>query len=208
MKLLKKVLPIETKRCFVLSQRFTSKKMRKKGIKEYKPDKDTISKNLSKTKKQILKLKEKSLDKIIRDEYKKRLKAYDELDWYLGEVNISEIKVWNGTGGLYESWTQRISLKETAQKLKAEFKKEKSQIRRRRAFQVIPQIIPIKRVLQREEYLLPIVVPNGTYKKHSGGIKTIPWFLDDGCMRSLAYAVSGDKKIKVYIGIPKKGVCE
>ena len=204
MKLLKKVSPIETKRCFVLSQRFTSKKMRKKGIKEYKPDKDIIIKKLSKTKKKILKLKEKSLDKIIKDEYNKRLKAYEELDWYLGEVNISEVKVWNGTGGLYESWTQRVSLNETAQKLKAELKKEKSKIRRRRAFQIIPQIIPIKNILQNEKYLFPIVVPTGTYRDHSGGIKTIPWFLDDGCMRSLAYAVSGDKKIKVYIGIPKK----
>jgi len=203
MKLLKKVSNRETKRCFVLSQRFTSKKMRKKGIKEHKPNKDIIIQNLSKTKKKVLKLKEISLDKIIGDEYNKRLKVYDTLDWYLGEVNVSEVKVWKGTGGLYESWTQRVSLKETAQKLKAELKKDKSKIKKRRAFQVIPQIIPIKKILQREKYLLPVVVPNGTYKKHSGGIKTIPWFLDDGCMRSLAYAVSGDKKLKVYIGISK-----
>ncbi|XLQ20435.1 MAG: hypothetical protein ACKUBY_01480 [Candidatus Moraniibacteriota bacterium] len=203
MKLFKKVSVIETKRCFVLSQRFTSKKMRKKGIKEYNPDKDTLIQNLSKTKKKVLKLREKSLDKIIGDEYKKRLKAYETLDWYLGEVNVSEVKVWNRTGGLYESWTQRVSLSQTAQKLRVELKKDKSKIQKRRAFQVVPQIIPIKRILQKEKYLLPIVVPNGTYKKHNGGIKTISWFLDDGCMRSLAYAVSGDEKIKVYIGILK-----
>lgn len=204
MKLLEKVAVIEIKRCFVLSQRFTSKKMRKKGIKEHKPDKDTIIHNLSKTKRMIMIQKENSLDKIIKNEYEKRLKIYDQLDWYFGEVDISEVKVWNGTGGLYESWTQRNSLKNTAQKLKAELEKSKSVIQRKRAFQVIPQIIPIKKILQKEKYLLPIVVPNGTYKKQSGGIRTIPWFLDDGCMRSLAYAVSGDKKIRAYIGIPKR----
>ncbi len=203
MKLLKKVLSIETKRCFVLSQRFTSKKIRKKGIKEHRPDKDTLIQNLSKTKKKILKLSEKSLDKIIGGEDKKRLKVYEALDWYLGEVNVSEVKVWNKTGGLYESWTKRVSLSETAQKLGTELKKDKSKIQKRRAFQIIPQIIPIKRMLQKEKYLLPIVVPNGTYKKQNGGIKTISWFLDDGCMRSLAYTVSGDKKIKVYIGVLK-----
>jgi len=36
MKLLKKVSTLEVKRCFVLSQRFTSKKMREKGIKVHK----------------------------------------------------------------------------------------------------------------------------------------------------------------------------
>jgi len=118
----------------------------------------------------------------------------------LGEVDISEVKVWKGTGDLYDSWTESCSIKETANKLKKEFSKEKSKISRRRAMKVVPEIIQVKKIIQKEKYLLPIVVPNGTYKKHSGGIKSVPWFLDDGCMRSLAYTVSGDKKIRVYIG--------
>jgi hypothetical protein len=48
-----------------------------------------------------------------------------------------------------------------------------------------------KKNVAEKIYLLPIVVPNGIYKKHNGGIKTIPGFLDDGYMRSLA---AGDKK--------------
>ena len=206
MKLLKKVSEKEVKRCFVLSQRFTSKKIRKKGIKEHKPSENVLNSNLSKIKKKVLSLKESSLDRIIKDEYKNRLRVYSNLDWYLAEVNISEVKVWRGTGGLYASWTDRCSLEETARKLTLEISKEKSKISRRRAVRVIPEIIQVKNIIQKEKYLLPIVVPTGSYKDHSGGIKTIPWFLDDGCMRSLAYAVSGDKKLKVYIGVPSETI--
>ena len=200
--LIKKVRSIEVKRCFVLSQRFTSKQMKKKGIKGYKPSEETIKRNLSKTQKKVCQLSERSLNRIIRTEYKKRAKLYDDLEWYLGEITPSEAKVWKGAGGLYEAWTLRLSLKDTAKKVKSGLNLGHSSIQRRRAMRVIPKIIVLKDLIQKERYLLPIVIPNGSYKKHAGGIRSIPWFIDDGCMRSLAYAVSGDKRIKVYIGIP------
>lgn len=206
MKLLKKVSTLEVKQCFVLSQRFTSKKMRKKGIKVHDPNEKNLINHLSQVRKDVLKLKEKSLDHIIGRESKKRLQVYNNLDWYVGEVSTSEVKVWKNTGGLYASWTQRQSLKYTAEKLAQELQKEKSKIRRRRVMQVVPQIMKVKKIIQKEKYLLPVVVPNKTYAKYSGGFRTIPGILDDGCMRSLAYAVSGDKKIKVYIGIVSESV--
>lgn len=202
MKLLTIVSAIEPKRCFILSQRFTSKKIRKKGIKTHKPSEKILINNLSKVQKEILKLNEQSLDQIISSEYKKRILAYNSLKWHIGEVRTSEVKVWRKTGGLYQSWTDRSSLKRTADKLRIELHKEHSQIHRRRAMYVVPEIIKIKQLIKKEKYLLPIVIPNGTYKKYSGGIRSIPWFIDDGCMRSLAYAISGDEIIKVYIGIP------
>lgn len=203
MKLIKKVSTVEVKRNFVVSQLFTSKNIRKKGIKKYRPSRDVIIEKLPSAKKSILKLGERSLDKIIKTEDKKRLNAYNSFDWYLGEVALSEVKVWRKTGGLYKSWTDRVSLEKTVGKIKTELKKDNSKLRRKRFFKPVSHIILIKKILQKEKYLLPIVIPNGTYKNQTGGIKTVPWFLDDGCMRSLAYAVSGDKIIKVYIGIPK-----
>ncbi len=205
MKLLKKVSTLEAKRCFVLSQRFTSKKMRKKGIKVHDPSEKNLVDHLSQVRKDVLKLKESSLDRIIGSESKKRLQVYNNLDWYVGEVNTSEVKVWKNTGGLHASWTQRQSLKYTAEKLVQELQKENSKLRRKRVMHTVPQIMKVKKIIQKEKYLLPIVVPNRTYAKYSGGFRSIPGILDDGCMRSLAYAVSGDQKIKVYIGIVPEG---
>ena len=48
MELLKKVKGIEVKRCFVLSNGFTSKKMKKEIVKKHiiKPEKGTFAKNI------------------------------------------------------------------------------------------------------------------------------------------------------------------
>jgi hypothetical protein len=59
-----------------------------------------------------------------------------------------------------------------------------------------------KKIIQKEKYLLPVVVPNRTYAKYSGGFRSIPGILDNGCTQSLVHAV----KIKVYIGILPEGV--
>jgi hypothetical protein len=82
MELLKKVKRMEVKRCFILSQEFTSKKMRKELFKKniIKPAKETFSKNIKIAKEAILKMKEENLDKIICAEYKKRLKIYDSVE--------------------------------------------------------------------------------------------------------------------------------
>ena len=199
---MQKIDRIEVKRAFVLSQVFTSKRMRTKSVRKnmIAPSQESLKKNLLQQKKRVLCMSEKSLDKVIGDENKKRLKLYNELEWYIDEISINHVKVWKGTGGLYASWTERCSLAETAKKLKSELKKTNSRIRRVRAFTVVPQISDVQDLLKKEKYLMPIVVPNGSYKRQFGGIKSIEWFLDDGCMRSLAYAVSGDKKIKVFIG--------
>jgi hypothetical protein len=60
-------------------------------------------------------------------------------------------------------------------------------------------------MLQGEKYLLPIIFKGGTGTRGRHGLKRImKGDIDDGCMRSIALAVSGTKVIRVYIGFPKK----
>lgn len=206
MELLKKVSRKEVKRCFVLSQRFTSKQMRKDAVKKHmiKPSQKAIAENIKIQIVNVMKMSEEQLDHIITTEYKKRLKAYDAVEWYLGVVDVSEVGVWRGAGGLPKSWT-RGSVKETAQKLFEEMNKKNFQHSRVRAARVVPKIIEIKSILKKQKYLLPIILSSGTIKGARKGMKKMKGDIDDGCMRSLAFAGTGDEKIKTYIGIAPKG---
>lgn len=206
MELLKKVSRKEIKRCFVLSQRFTSKQMRKDAVKKHmiKPSQEAITENIKIQIVNVMKMSEEQLDHIITTEYKKRLKAYDVVEWYLGVVDVSEVGVWRGAGGLPKSWT-RGSVKETAQKLFEEMNKKNFQHSRVRAARVVPKIIEIKSILKKQKYLLPIILSSGTIKGARKGMKKMKGDIDDGCMRSLAFAGTGDEKIKAYIGIASKG---
>lgn len=206
MELLKKISRLEAKRCFVLSQRFTSKQMRKNALKKHmiSPSQKAITDNIKTQVASVVKMSEAQLDNIIRTEYKKRLKAYDSVEWYLGSVDVSEVGVWRGAGGLPKSWT-RGSVKETAQKLFGEMTKNNFQHSRVRAARVVPKILEIKSILKKQKYLLPIILSSGTIKNARKGMKKMVGDIDDGCMRSLAFAGTGDEKIRVYIGIAPKG---
>ena len=207
MKLLKKVSRLEVKRCFVLSQRFTSKKMRKDEIKKHiiKPDKLTFSKNLALNKKVVLKMKETELDRIIAAEYKKRLKAYDEVEWFIGYVDLFEAGLWKGAGGIPKAWSAG-SLRDSAHMLKLEFGKTGSKYSRIRAMKTVPEIIKFKTVIQKEKYLLPIMLPGGMIPVCRKGMHPMSLDIDDGCMRSLTFAVNGDSRIKAYVGIVTKNI--
>ena len=73
-----------------------------------------------------------------------------------------------------------------------------------RSFLAIPGIIKTSlSLIQKEKYLLPIAFKGGTGTKGRRGLPKMKGDLDDGCMRSVALAVTGKKKIKVYFGVPK-----
>lgn len=60
-------------------------------------------------------------------------------------------------------------------------------------------------LLQKEKYLLPIIFKGGTGTKGRKRLKRqMKGDIDDGCMRSIALAISGKKILYVYIGFPKK----
>lgn len=202
MELLKKVTSLEVKRCFVFSNRFTSKKMRKDLLKKniIKPEKETFSKNIKTVKKEILGMEESALDLIISTEYPKRLKIYNNIQWHVGYVDLSEVGLWYGAGGAPETWTKG-TLQDSANIISRELKKNNSKYSRVRAMNVVPEIINFKAIVQKEKYLLPIILPGGINLSIRKRMNKTKGDIDDGCMRSLAFAASGDKKIKAYIGI-------
>jgi hypothetical protein len=144
-------------------------------------------------------MKEFELDQVISEEYKKRLKAYNSVNWHIGYANLNEVGLWKGAGGLPKEWT-RGSLKDSASKMSLESKKDNSKFHRIRAMKTVPEIICFKPIIKKEKYLLPIILPGGTIPNCRKGMKRMKGDIDDGCMRSLAFAISGDKKIKAYIG--------
>ena len=156
---------------------------------------------LKKSKHAVENLNESQLNKIV-GEYKKRLRAYNAVQWYIGEVGIKETGVWKGAGGLPISWT-RGSLFDTARKVKKALQKDSEEIQRR-SKRAIPAIIKLKSIMKKEKYLFPIVFENGLGTNIRKGLPKKKVNIDDGSMRAIAFAVSGDKKIKAYIGMAKK----
>jgi hypothetical protein len=204
MKILREVKTIEVKRAFVISDFISAKKDRRKHL-NLVPE-NIFIKKLENAKKKILKLKESQLNKIIEDEYKKRLISYDNSRWYLGEVKTNEVGVWKKAGGLPLSWTNK-SLAETAKKVKRvlEFKPKLLKSRSRYS---IPNILKTNvHLLQKEKYLLPIIFKGGTGTKGRKRLKVkMNGDIDDGCMRAISLTISGKKTLQAYIGFPKNSV--
>lgn len=199
MKILKKVAPIEVKRCFVISdfishQKYTRKQMANVSPAQYR-------KRVAHAKEVILELPEMMLDMILKGEWAKRYRTYQKMQWHIAEMGTDELGVWKGAGGLPVTWTKG-SLKETAQYVKEALAHNPKQLKAR-SYTAIPGIIKTAlKTVQTEKYLYPIALPGGTYGR--SGFKKMKGDLDDGCMRSIALAVSGKKKIKVYLGKKKK----
>lgn len=157
---------------------------------------------LERAKQKVLNLNTAQLNK--RISWSKRLYAYENSDWYLGEVSTAEVGVWSRAGGLPASWTNR-SLRETAHKVRLALEKNPKRLVKR-ARRAIPNILATNvNRLQKEKYLLPIIFKgnSGTRGRHRFKYRA-KGDIDDGCMRSIALAVSGMKVIRAYIGFPKK----
>ena len=196
MKLLRKVKSIEVKRCFVISDYISQQKLLKRTIQT--KDKKQYIEQVVKAKKVILELPESMLDMIIKGQYQKRFKTYKKMEWYLGIVKISEVGVWKKAGGLPLAWT-RGSLEETAHFV-TQALRENSKRLSQRSRTAIPGILKNSlSIIQKEKYLFPIILPGGTMVGRKG-LRKMKGDIDDGCMRSIALAVSGKKTIKVYIG--------
>ena len=166
--------------------------------------KEAFLKRLRVAKVKALQFSEKKLDRIISNEWKKRLKVYNSCSWSIGWVNINELGVWRRAGGLPLSWTD-ASLKKTAQKVKNALDKNPKLLIKRARY-AIPNILQTNvNLLQKEKYLFPIVFMGGIGTKGRKRLKhKTKYDIDDGCMRSIALAMSEYKSIKVYIGSPKK----
>jgi len=201
MKLLKKVQPIEVKRCFIVSDFISQQKYAKRQMARLTPAQ--YKARVAKAKSIILALPEVMLDMILKGEWKRRFVAYNASDWYIAEMTTDELGVWKSAGGLPLPWT-RDSLATTGNFVREALEKNPKKLKHR-SFTAIPGIIKTALpVVLKEKYLLPIAFKSGTGTKGRKGLKLMKGDLDDGCMRSVALAASGKTKIKVYFGIPKK----
>lgn len=202
MNILRKVRPIEVKRAFVMSQkmRFSRRKMKK-----YLPKLTEVEflRKLRQAKTATNKFTEKRLDKIIADEYQKRADAYNNANWYRATVSTSEVGVWRRAGGLPSQWTC-CSLSQTALRVKNGLERN-SKLIRARSKRAIPRIMELADIVRKEKYLSPIVFMGGTGTCGRKWCKRrMKGDIDDGCMRSIALALRGYKKLVVYFGKPKK----
>lgn len=198
MKLISRVPAVQVKRAFVAAQL-----ARRKGNKKlYLPmlSRKDFSRKFNKAKVRAKKMTDAELDRFIGKEFIPRRNAYRSVRWYVGIVNINEAGVWKGAGGLPLAWT-RGSLGSTAKYVRQALKRN-SKLLKKRARRSIPRILSTSvDAVQSDKYLLPIVLPPGTIKSCRRGMQKLKGDIDDGCMRSIALAVSGKKSIKAYIGV-------
>ena len=201
MKLITKVPSVEIKRCFIVSDFISQQKYTKRQMAHITPAQ--YNQRVAKAKSIILELPETMLDMILKGEWKRRFVAYDKADWYIAEATTKELGVWKAAGGLPTPWT-RGTLAETADFVKEALAHNPKKLKHR-SFTAIPGIIKTALpIVQKEKYLLPIAFKGGTGTKGRKGLPLMKGDLDDGCMRSVALAVSGKQKLKIYFGVPKK----
>lgn len=200
MKLIKPVGKTEVKRAFVVAQY-----IRKRGVKRYLGalSEKEFERKLAAAKKYAKGLDGAKLDRAIGKEDIVRRDNYNAVRWYLGTVRTSEVGVWSGAGGLPSAWTKG-SLEDTGKKV-AHALKTGSKLLKSRVKRAIPGILKTSvRSVQDENYLLPIVLPGGFRASCRRGSKVFKGDIDDGCMRSIALAVNGERTIRAYIGIRRK----
>ncbi len=202
MKILESVNGIEVKRAFVVADLISAKKDRRKHL-TLVPE-HVFRRKLKTAKKKALKMPISTLNRIIKNEWAKRLRAYDDYDWYIGTASVDEIGVWKKAGGLPLAWTKG-SLAQTAAHVKSALEHDPKILKKRSRYS-IPNILKTNvHILQKEKYLFPIIFKGGTGTRGRKGLKRkMKGDIDDGCMRSVALAISGKKTIRAYIGFPRK----
>lgn len=205
MKILKKVSVREVKRAFVIAN---SIRIQKNGRRYLgKISEGEFLRKFQQSKQKGLRMTNTELDAYVVGAHSKkdplRLQAYNASDWYIGEIRPNEVGPWRRSGELPLSWTNQ-SLKDTADKIRHAL--EKGQSLPGRARHTIPNILATNvSMLQSEKYLLPILFKGGTGTRGRSRLKRVmKGDIDDGCMRSIALAVSGVRVIRAYIGFPKK----
>ncbi len=147
---------------------------------------------------------DKQLNHLITPEWPKRLNSYEGSDWYLADISPSEAGVWTRAGGLPLAWTNG-SLKETADNVRRAIAINSKSLSSRARRAILNMLATNVGLLQSEKYLLPILFKGNTGTRGRWRLKRVMKVdIDDGCMRSIALAVSGKKTIRAYIGFPKK----
>lgn len=192
MKILRKVTAEEVKRCFVISNALSGKKF--KNVDDFIAQKEKVIQHIST-------LDESRLDD--RIDWKRRVNAYNRMDWYLAISTPKELGAWKGAGGIPLPWTD-CNLTKTAQQVSKALKNNSQELKRR-AKKIFPEILDYVDSIYAEQHLRPIVFESNTGTLGRKGLKPTLGDIDDGCMRSIAFAMAGKKQITVYFGRVKPG---
>lgn len=202
MKIIKKVGVREVKRTFVISNNIRIQKSGRRYL--GRMSKEEFLKKFLRSKQKGLRMTNKQLNRHISPDWPRRLGSYDSSDWFLAEVKTSEVGVWKRAGDLPLSWTNG-SLKNTADRVREALAKNSKKLARRARRAISNMLATNVDMLQKEKYLLPIIFKGGTGTRGRRGLRRVMrGDIDDGCMRSIALAVSGRKVLRAYIGFPKK----
>lgn len=202
MKILRKIPVREVKRTFVIGNDIRIHKNGRRFM--GKVSKEEFLKKLRQSKLRGLRMTDNQLNRLITPEWSRRLDSYEGSDWYLAEVAPSEVGVWRRAGDLPLSWTNG-SLKDTADNVRRALETNSKLLTKRARRAVTNMLATNVEILQDEKYLLPIIFKGNTGTRGRSLLKRVmKGDIDDGCMRSIALAVSGKKTIRAYVGFPKK----
>ncbi len=200
MRLIRPVGKTEVKRAFIVAQ-YIRKRRDGRYLKTL--SEKEFARKLAAAKKYAKGFDDAKLDRAIGKEDATRRDDYNAVRWYLGTVKMREVGVWNGAGGLPFLWTKG-SLEETGKKVARALNADPGVLKSRARRAILGILKTSFRAVQEEKYLLPIVLPGGFRKSCRKGSKIFRGDVDDGCMRSIALAVAGQKTMRVYMGIRKK----
>lgn len=187
---MKKVPTIEVKRCFVTAGVMRPPRLGGRYVGTF--PQEEFAARLRAAKKKVRAYSKRKLDSVIAAEYKRRLNEYDKTAWYVTKMSLKDLGVWRRAGELPLPWTQG-SVVDTARAVRQHMPPEAP-------LRVFAKVVG---KTQREKYLLPIVFRHKTGTPTRRGLpRVLKGDVDDGCMRSVALALSGRKKIRVYFGVP------
>lgn len=198
MKIIKQVPVIEVKRAFVISD-IGKIKGNARGVSE-----KIFIKKLNDAKKKVLKWNESMLDRHI--EWPKRLAAYTDSVWYIAKISPVELGVWRRASGMPLRWTNK-TLVQTSENIKKALENNSKFLKKRSRYAIYNILHSPEQLSQKEKYSFPIVFKNDTGTHGRSYLRTkTKADIDDGCMRSIAMAMSGRNPITVYFGIPRKSI--
>lgn len=172
---------LEVKQCFVLGNRVKSLG----GLSSHE-----FEECLQRIKRAVVAASEPQLDL----ELAERQSAYEQRSWRYEAISIDETQIYDGAGELPPYMT-RGTLRQVAD---AVARANLDRIHDCRAKFAIPGIMAQALLIRSERLLSVIVMPIGDpFRRKAPNIK---WHIDDGSMRGISLAMSGEETLNAFIG--------
>ena len=115
-----------------------------------------------------------------------RANLYRKLNWTVGDIPLEDLGVWDRAQGLPHDYCTG-SVVETAKKLAEAPAGPVDKV-------MLLSSLPLDPTLDT------IIVVDGSLRRGRENCEETKYTIDDGCMRALAYAIRGQRKIRAHIG--------